>query len=144
VAQGSSSPEIALLPIHPEYAFAILRGEKKVEFRKRPFRRNVDFVAIYATAPVKRIIGVFRIEKIEEGSPSSIWRRFHSIGCISRQAFRRYYSGAKSAVAIQVSEVRELPEPICLSQLDSVSGPPQSFVYLCKRSQQVLLGDAVL
>lgn len=142
MAQASVPSEVALLPVHPVYANAILRGEKRVEFRKRVFKRKVEWVAIYATAPVKRVVGVFRVGSIEEGAPSTIWERFRSVGGISRRAYRQYFSGAKAAVAIQIDEVREFPDPICLSQVKSVSCPPQSFVYLCPSSREILFRDA--
>ena len=46
-----------LLPIKPEYAFAIQRNEKKVEFRKMNFRNlNSDICIVYARNNYKKII----------------------------------------------------------------------------------------
>ncbi len=143
MAQVKDAPQLALLSIHPVYAHAILRGEKRVEFRKRPFRRDVDFVAIYATAPVQRVIGVFSVEAVQIESPRRIWKKFHSIGGISQEAFSSYYSGVSSAVAIQVGEVHALPEPVCLSRFDSITAPPQSFMYLCDKSREIILDGLV-
>ena len=47
------------MSIHPQYADAIVAGRKRAEFRKRPLAADIDVVLIYATAPVRAIIGWF-------------------------------------------------------------------------------------
>ena len=54
-----------ILSIRPRYADAIMRGEKKYEYRRSLFKRkNVSRAFIYATSPVKRIIGCFSIRHL--------------------------------------------------------------------------------
>jgi len=53
----------AILSIKPQYANAILKKEKTVEFRKKVFKNEVDRVYIYSSSPVKRIVGYFTIDK---------------------------------------------------------------------------------
>jgi predicted transcriptional regulator len=50
------------MSIHPQYADAILRGDKTVEFRKRGFSHPVSHVLIYATAPRKLVLGYFVVD----------------------------------------------------------------------------------
>ncbi len=123
------SPVVALLSIKPIYANAILDGKKKVEFRKRPFKRAVSHVVIYATTPVQRIVGWFQTKRLEQMSPSALWKRFASVGGISRDDFDIYYNGSESGVAIHVDQPRRLANPIPIKRI-KVSAAPQSFVYL--------------
>lgn len=125
----SKSPVVVLLSIKPHYANAILDGRKKVEFRKRKFGRAVSHVVIYATAPMQRIVGWFEVGPLHELSPERLWRRFSTIGGISRDDFRAYYAGVPSGVAIAVTAVQRLRKPLALKRISS-SPPPQSYSYL--------------
>ena len=126
---AQKSPVIALLSIKPIYAYAILEGRKKVEFRKRPFKRPVSHVVIYASSPVQRVIGWFETTQTDQMSPNSLWSRFAEIGEISRQDFRQYYGNAESGVAIHVRKSHSLKRPLPLRSV-SLAPPPQSFSYL--------------
>ena len=53
-----------LLSIRPKYVEEIIKGNKRYEFRKSIFKKNVDEVWIYATSPTKKIVGTFVIGKI--------------------------------------------------------------------------------
>jgi predicted transcriptional regulator len=124
-----NSPVVALLSIKPHYANAILDGRKKVEFRKRRFGKAVSHVIIYATAPIMQIVGWFKVGPLHELSPDRLWRRFSSVGGISRDDFSAYYSGVSSGVAIAVAGAHRLREPLALARISS-SPPPQSYSYL--------------
>jgi len=120
---------VALLSVKPHYANAILNGKKKVEFRKRKFGRAVSHVVIYATAPIMRIVGWFKVGLLHELSPENLWRKFSTVGGISRDDFRAYYSGVSSGVAIDVTAAQPLRKPLALTRISS-SPPPQSYSYL--------------
>ena len=137
MANGSIH-NVALMSIHPQHAFAILRGEKTVEFRKRSFRRPVEHVLLYATAPVRRLVGYFTIAEVEEASPTAIWDRHGRRGAISRSCFREYYRGTKTAVAIVVDEPIAFDRPRPLTDLLPGGYTPQSFLYLCPGERSVL------
>ncbi len=120
---------VALIPIKPEYANAIMRGAKKVEFRKVKFQREVSHVVVYASNPVKRVLGYFAVSDIKELSPGAISKQYKDVGGICHDSFRSYYGSRQSAIAIEVGEVRKLALPVKLSKIKS--GPvPQSFSYL--------------
>ena len=123
-----SSPVIALLSIKPQYANAILDGRKKVEFRKRVFARAVTHIVIYATAPIGRIVGWFKVGKTAEKSPAALWRSFSKVGGITAKDFNAYYKNAALGVAIGVSNPRRLPKPVAVSRVGAT--PPQSYAYL--------------
>lgn len=123
-----SAPAVALLSIHPQYADAIMRGNKKVEFRKLPFARPVEHVVIYATAPVQRIVGTFRVARCDVAEPGELWRRYGDVGGIQRDDFDGYYGQRTSGVAIAI-EGAPIPLDLPLDAVDQVR-PPQSFTYL--------------
>jgi len=121
---------VALLPIKPIYANAIMAGTKRVEFRKTMFRRTVTHVAIYASTPVQRIIGVFRVAAVEHAEPAALWRRHARHGGITSEAFELYYEGSMAGLAIGIADVVSLTEPLALAELGGSVTPPQSFRYL--------------
>jgi predicted transcriptional regulator len=127
---GRTVPRVALLAIHPGHASAILEGRKTVEFRKRRLAPEVQYVLLYATSPMRKVVGCFRIARLDEGSPTSIWQRHGDQGAIPRRLFRAYYCGAKTAVAIIVERAIAFDEPLLLVDLQEVPTPPQSFAYV--------------
>lgn len=120
-----------LLSIKPEYANKILSGEKKFEFRKVSFTNNsVKTVVIYATKPVGKVVGEFKILDIYSDSPSKIWERTKKFAGIEKKYFDQYYQGRDLAVAIAVGEVHQYDRPMELSELGSSMSAPQSFCYI--------------
>ena len=121
---------VALLPIQPPYVEAILSGRKQVEFRRRPFGRDVGYIVIYATSPIKHVVGFFQVAQITMGTPLEIWERYQHVGGIERSSFRNYFNGAEQGVAIEIGHLHKLDKPITLSALGENLKAPQSFRYL--------------
>ncbi len=124
--------EAALISIHPEYAEKILSGEKKLEFRRRWACRPVVTLYIYATAPVRRIVGFARVEQVTMGSRTYLWQLSkEKAGGISRRKLFAYLDGMKKGVAIEIGAVTPF-----YNRVDPVFAlgrnfhPPQSFRYL--------------
>jgi predicted transcriptional regulator len=131
---------VALMAIHPEYADAILAGHKRVEFRKRPIAADVETVIIYATAPVKAIVGEFTVEDIVIAPPAQVWSSMGRVGAIDRGAFDAYYAGSSTAAAICVKTARRYPAEVTLSAIEPQPAVPQSFSYMsCDLLAQVHL-----
>jgi predicted transcriptional regulator len=57
-----------------------MEGTKQVEFRKRAFGRQVSYVVVYSSSPVKQVVGFFEISGIDEASPGQLWRRYSQVG----------------------------------------------------------------
>lgn len=127
---GQATQRVAMLSIHPTYASAIMDGAKCVEFRRRPIGADVHRVVVYATAPVKRVIGAFEVTSVDSMPPELAWQSFGDVGAIDKQAFDAYYSGAPEAFVIRIGRVIPLDHPLRLADLDRSLRPPQSFVYL--------------
>lgn len=121
---------VALLSIHPRFADAIVRGEKLVEFRRRAPSTDTSHVIVYATAPVQRIVGWFRIEAVEAERPAVLWERFGTVGGMGREEFVRYYGACEHGAAIKVAEVASVDPPALLCSVGPDLIPPQSFRYV--------------
>ena len=119
-----------LISIKPAYAEAILSGRKSVEFRKASFPKRVGTMVLYATSPVKKIVGVANVGAVVVLGPEGAWRRYHERGAIERRAFNAYYDGSKKAVCLEIGEARRLPKPLDPCKLIREFRAPQSFRYL--------------
>jgi predicted transcriptional regulator len=130
---------VALLSIHPEYALRILSGEKRVEFRRARFGVEPRFIVIYATHPLKRVVGAFEVAQIDEDTPERIWTRHSECGGISATAYAQYFAGRRRAFAIRIARVWQLRSSVPISEIPSVRAVPQSFQYLRTSELQTLL-----
>ena len=81
-----------LLSIKPEYVKKIFDGTTKYEFRKSLFRRNdIKFVVIYASAPIKRIVGEFEIDDILSDDVNAVWEKTKRHSGISKEFYNSYF-----------------------------------------------------
>ena len=118
-----------LLSIKPEYVEKIVSGKKQFEFRKFHCREDVDTIVIYATTPIKRVIGEVSIISIVEGRVEDVWKQTSSKGGITKTAFHEYYKNKDMAIAYELGTVKTYNEPIELSAV-GLSYVPQSFAYI--------------
>lgn len=118
-----------LLSINPEHVDNILQGTKIYEFRKRPCKRKVDKIVIYATYPVKKVVGEVEVIDILEMQKESLWKITRKQSGISKAFFDRYYEGRNTAVAYKLGEVIQYEKPHDLNEF-GVKVAPQSYMYL--------------
>lgn len=118
-----------LMSIKPEYVRRIFSGEKKYEFRRKLFKRDVEAVVVYATLPVGKVYGEFRIAGIIKGTPSAIWRNCFRNAGISKKDFFAYFKGSTVAYAIVVGACAEYRRKISVA-VKYHRRPPQSYVYV--------------
>ncbi len=133
----NADSHVALLPIHPQYAAAILDGKKRVEFRRRAFARPIDTVVVYATAPVCRVVGLFAVRRIASAQAAILWRRYRKKGGVQRMDFDAYFCGLHDGYAIEIEHVWRLRSPLTIQDI-GLSGVPQSFCYLDSEALEVL------
>ena len=108
-----------------------MRGEKKYEYRRCLFKRkNVSRVFIYATSPVKRIIGCFSIKRILHDSPECLWERSKHASGLNEEDFYDYFKGNDHGFAIEIDEVITFDNPVDPKEVLLGFVPPQSFCYL--------------
>lgn len=118
-----------LLSIHPEHVKKIIDGEKKYEFRKRGARISPDKIVIYATSPMKVIIGEVDVLDILQDTPENIWAQTQEKAGVSRDFFDNYFKEKQEAIAYQLGELNLFTPAKTLDEY-GISFPPQSFVYL--------------
>jgi predicted transcriptional regulator len=135
---GPTDRSVALLSIHPRYADAILEGTKQVEFRRSSYPSAARFIVIYATAPVRRVIGWFEINGFSTGSPGDLWRRYGETSHVTGEAFLRYFQACEVGTAIQVGRAVRLPDPVSLDDVAPGLKAPQSYRYLLDHSATAL------
>lgn len=123
----------ALLSIKPEFAKKILTGEKEYEFRRTIFSdaNLVDFVYLYSSSPVKKIVGGFTIQRIVEATPEEMWDLFGDrSGIEDRERFMSYFDGVETGYAIQVGRTHRFQDEIDPDEVFEDFVPPVSFYYL--------------
>lgn len=118
-----------ILSIKPKFAEAIFAGKKEVEFRKTLFKKYVDKVLVYSTAPVQKIVGYFTIADIVESSPHQLWQRFGNIGYINEEEFFNYYRDAQKGYSLCIATAYKFNKSIDPHVLVERFIPPQSFRY---------------
>jgi predicted transcriptional regulator len=119
-----------LLSIRPEYASKIFNGSKRYEYRRTIFKRNeVTTVVVYASDPIRKVIGEFDIEEILHDEPQALWARTGAQAGITKKKFLDYFENKSKGYAIRVRAARTYDIPMPLDKL-MVPCPPQSFIYL--------------
>ncbi len=118
-----------LLSIKPKYARAILAGEKKVEFRKSRFAKEVEKVYIYSSSPDQKILGYFIIENIVADTPEKLWKKFKNVGSITKADFFEYFLNKDVAYAIKIKSCKKYKSPINPKEIFKKFTAPQSYIY---------------
>ncbi|HLP48233.1 MAG TPA: hypothetical protein VK469_19980 [Candidatus Kapabacteria bacterium] len=118
-----------ILSIKPKFAEAIFTGKKEVEFRKILFKKDVDKVLVYSTAPVQKIVGYFTIAYIVESSPDQLWQWFGKIGYITEEEFFKYYRNTQKGYSLCIATANKFKKGIDPHVLVERFTPPQSFCY---------------
>jgi len=120
-----------LLSIKPIFAWKILSGEKKFEYRKTiPSLFEGMDVFLYATDPVRKIVGEFKIKRVIKGTPEEVWEKTCEESGVSRSFFFSYFRGRKVSYAIEICSVKRYSHPLKLSSVRAGLIPPRSFAYI--------------
>lgn len=121
------------ISVKPEFAKKILSKEKEIELRKvRPNVENGDYVIIYASSPLKSVIGFGIIQQIIETSPEKMWENYSASLGIDKLRFDNYYEGKERAIGIKIKEIKPI-NPIHLEDLRNLTPnfqPPQVYKYM--------------
>ncbi len=121
-----------LLPINPKYANNILLGTKKYEYRKNKCKDTVDKIILYATAPVKKIIGSVEVIDILEDNITTLWEKTKTESGITKEEFDKYFKGKDTAVAYKLGTTKTYQPQKNLIDF-GIKFTPQSFIYINKR-----------
>ncbi|MFH0757888.1 MAG: hypothetical protein V2B15_11425 [Bacteroidota bacterium] len=119
-----------LISIKPKFANHIFDGTKKYEYRKIAFSKDPEFCIVYASYPIKKIIGFFKVGNILKGSSTDIWERTNQYGGIDLSAYLEYSKESAIIIAIQILNPTLLIKPIDPFLVNPNFKPPQSFIYI--------------
>jgi len=132
---------ILLMSLRPEFAELMLQGRKTVEFRRRFSKRHEGaMIVFYITHPVKQFMFTATIVKVDHRQKEQLWCNYQEQGGISRSIFDQYFSDTCYGYAIQLSNVRRIPNRLGLKQAQEIYPElraPQSFQRLKPRSPLV-------
>ncbi|MCD7948833.1 MAG: ASCH domain-containing protein [Erysipelotrichaceae bacterium] len=118
-----------LMSIKPQYVKQIIDGTKTIEYRKTRFHQNVDSIIIYASSPIKKVIGEVELLDTLVDSPSKIWDQTYLHGGCTKDEFDAYYKGKDKAIAYVLGNVTLYDNPKTLVDY-GIYYYPQSYVYL--------------
>lgn len=118
-----------LLSIRPEYVKEILAGTKKYEYRKRLANNDVNIIYIYSTSPEMKVVARAEVVGVINASPTALWEKTKKEAGISRQNYRKYFNGCKTAFAYHLGNIKVFNTPKKLLDF-GISTAPQSFVYI--------------
>ncbi|MDE0269096.1 MAG: ASCH domain-containing protein [Acidimicrobiaceae bacterium] len=123
-----------VLSLKPHFADAVLAGTKTVELRRIRPRIDVPVTAlVYASSPVKALVGTCTVQKVESLSLADLWSHHKSQTGVNYNEFRRYFKGVSVGVGLTLSCAEPLSHRIPLADLrERYRGfrPPQSFAYV--------------
>lgn len=121
-----------LLSIKPKYVDEILNGTKKYEFRKVVFKNTEERVRvfIYSSAPVKKVVASFLVEKIIQDHPQQLWERFKDFAGVQEGEFFSYFGERENGFAIKIKDLEVFATPLDPKKAIEGFSPPQSFCYL--------------
>ena len=122
------------LAIKPEFANKILAKEKTIELRKlRPHIKEGDYIIIYASSPIKGVVGFAKVKKIIEISPNEMWKIYSSKLCIDKNRYDNYFLNKRKAIGIEIESIRNIQPIITLEEIKKIDNsfiPPQGYRYV--------------
>ena len=120
-----------LLSIRPKYAEAITEGRKSFEFRKSIFKHHcVERVYLYATRPVSKVVGSFRVGNIICREPKVLWEELGRFSGVSSKEFFEYFKDSDIGFAIEIEDLEVYQRPVNPSLFIEGFTPPRSFKYI--------------
>lgn len=120
-----------LMSVKPQYANAIMCGQKKVEFRRQIFDQNVERVYVYASHPVKKLVGYFDIDKVDCESPLVLWNTYNKVGSIAKTDYAAYFNNCNYGYAIIVKCANRFSKDYLVSEIFGENfRVPQSYRYI--------------
>ena len=124
-----------LLSIKPEFVDKIFDGTKKYEYRRSLFKEHkIDSIIVYASSPVKMVIGEFQIDSILEEDIYHLWEKTKHQSGIDKDYFLEYFTGKEKGYAIKIKKTIKYKNKIDLHSHFGVH-PPQSFIYINEKPQ---------
>jgi predicted transcriptional regulator len=125
---------IALLSVRPRFAEALLDGSKTVEIRRRRAHIASGSVCLlYASSPVRALVGAIHVQATDTDTPDALWRRWGDETGLERNEYDAYLVGSARPCAIVVGAATRFAGPVTLPELrrrQHAFVTPQSYRFL--------------
>ena len=125
---------MVVLSLKPRFAEAILAGDKTVELRRTEPKIVVPTRALlYATTPVRALLGTCIITSVESADLAVLWREHGSRMALLYHEFHQYFEGVDVGTALMLTQPQAFSRQIPLDDLRANPRnfrPPQSFAYV--------------
>jgi predicted transcriptional regulator len=119
-----------LLSIQPIIARRITSGKKKYEYRRTIFKKEVRYIYLYSSSPVRKIVCRFRSSGCLAGSIDEIWEKTGKLSAASEAEYRDYFRNTRTAYAIKIDDLEVFENPLDPYRIIPAFRPPQSFMYI--------------
>lgn len=119
----------AILSIKPVFVERIKTGEKKYEYRRKIFKKEVDSIIVYVSSPIKKVIGELVIEDILNDEIYSLWENTKKNSGTDEEFFFKYFNKVEKGYAIKIKKFIKYKKPKRLEDF-GLSYPPQGYAYL--------------
>jgi predicted transcriptional regulator len=119
-----------LLSIQPIIARRISSGKKKYEYRRTIFKKEIRYIYLYSSSPVRKIVCRFTCGGCLSGSIDEIWEKTGKFSAAAELEYRDYFKGTKIAYAIKIDNLVVFENPPDPYKIIPGFRPPQSFGYI--------------
>ena len=141
--QELDQDRMVVLSLKPRFAEAILAGEKTVELRRTEPKIVVPTRALlYATTPVRALLGTCVITSVRSADLAVLWREYGSKAALLDKEFQRYFDGVDMGTALTLTQPQAFSRQIPLDDLRAKPRsfrPPQSFAYVDSKTGDRLM-----
>ena len=118
-----------VLPVAPIYANKILSGEKKYEYRKKLSKTKIKMIYIYATSPIKSIIGEVNVINTLSMVPDALWELTSANAGVTYKDYKKYFEDCQLAHAYKLGKAYGYQSNIDLESI-GINFTPQSYIYV--------------
>jgi len=119
-----------ILPIKPNEAFAILKGEKQWIYRRRKPTQPIDKILLYCSRPFSMIIGECDVEPyVREGEINELWDQTWREAGEPEILYFAYFKNKTNGYAFKISSYKEY-KPYHSIEKYGLIAAPQTFVYV--------------
>ena len=134
---------MVVLSLNPRFAEAILAGVKTVELRRTVPKIVVPTRALlYATTPVRALLGTCIITRVRSADLAVLWREYGSRSDLRYHQFEQYFDGVDAGTALELTQPQAFSRRIPLQDLRAKPKgfrPPQSFAYVDTKTGDQLM-----
>ena len=131
-----------LISIKPQYALPIIEGAKSHEYRRSLAKRNFGYMAIYASLPIQKIIGLVKINRVIADCPKKLFNIANGKAGIAEDEYNKYFLDKSIGYAFEVGDIHKFDSGLDPKLVWEDFTPPQSFNYIDKDKFEILIEKA--